>query len=601
MLPTIRQSRLRFLRLGVGLFFLTCFLRMLWPSSGPESIRLERHMNKHTPRASTVKKSSFDWGKVQFAYPAPPSEPSSFPTSRRQSFPQIQYAFERETKAEATEREARRQAVLGVFQSDWANYREFAWAKDALNPISGTWRNQFCGWSATLVDSLDTLWIMGMREAFDEAVAAVAAIDFGESTAARVNMFETNIRYLGGLLSAYDLSKREVLLNKAIELGDMLYAGFNTEHRMPVDFFEFEKAKTGKGLAVERLVVLASPGSLSLEMTRLSQITGDNKYYDAITRVMKIFHEQQQDTKLPGLWPKWVSMKSMNVSARGSFTIAASSDSTYEYLPKMHALLGGWDEMYRDMSLSFMRAANEHLFFRPMLPDEKDVLFSGNMHIDGNGVPTFDAQSEHLGCFIGGTMALGGQLLGTPADIKTGLKLAKGCAYAYAAFPTGMMPERFHAIPCNPPRATVCRWDEQTWILESHRRQGYQQRLPKGFSSAVDPRYILRPEAIESLFVAYRITGQKELQDMAWKMFKAITKGTAVDHGHASVLDVTSRKSVLDKEDYMESFWFSETLKYFYLIFSPPDLISLDDFVLNTEAHPFRLPARSNVPGSRRV
>ena len=40
----------------------------------------------------------------------------------------------------------------------------------------------------------------------------------------------------------------------------------------------------------------------------------------------------------------------------------------------------------------------------------------------------------------------------------------------------------------------------------------------------------------------------------------------------------------------LQSFWLSETLKYFYLIFSPPFLISLDDFVFNTEAHPFRRP-----------
>lgn len=39
-----------------------------------------------------------------------------------------------------------------------------------------------------------------------------------------------------------------------------------------------------------------------------------------------------------------------------------------------------------------------------------------------------------------------------------------------------------------------------------------------------------------------------------------------------------------------QSFWLAETLKYFFLIFSPPDVVSLDDFVLNTEAHPFRIP-----------
>lgn len=34
----------------------------------------------------------------------------------------------------------------------------------------------------------------------------------------------------------------------------------------------------------------------------------------------------------------------------------------------------------------------------------------------------------------------------------------------------------------------------------------------------------------------------------------------------------------------------AETLKYFYLTFSEPSVISLDEWVLNTEAHPFRIP-----------
>ena len=40
----------------------------------------------------------------------------------------------------------------------------------------------------------------------------------------------------------------------------------------------------------------------------------------------------------------------------------------------------------------------------------------------------------------------------------------------------------------------------------------------------------------------------------------------------------------------MESFWLAETLKYFYLLYSTPDVISLDEWVLNTEAHPFKRP-----------
>lgn len=37
----------------------------------------------------------------------------------------------------------------------------------------------------------------------------------------------------------------------------------------------------------------------------------------------------------------------------------------------------------------------------------------------------------------------------------------------------------------------------------------------------------------------------------------------------------------------MESFFLGETLKYLYLLFSDnPNLLSLDRFVFNTEAHP---------------
>ena len=98
-----------------------------------------------------------------------------------------------------------------------------------------------------------------------------------------------------------------------------------------------------------------------------------------------------------------------------------------------------------------------------------------------------------------------------------------------------------------------------------------------------DSRYNLRPEAIESVFVLYRTTGDRTLQDRAWKMFRAISNATKTDIAYASISDVTEQVPAL--YDSMESFWTAETLKYFYLIFSEPDVISLDDYVFNTEAH----------------
>jgi mannosyl-oligosaccharide alpha-1,2-mannosidase len=78
-----------------------------------------------------------------------------------------------------------------------------------------------------LVDALDTLWIMDLKDEFKHATAAVSAhINFATSTLEKVNLFETNIRFLGGLLAAYDLSGEEVFLDLAVEVGEMLYTAF---------------------------------------------------------------------------------------------------------------------------------------------------------------------------------------------------------------------------------------------------------------------------------------------------------------------------------------------------------------------------------------
>lgn len=55
-------------------------------------------------------------------------------------------------------------------------------------------------------------------------------------------------------------------------------------------------------------VVLAEIGSLSVEFARLAQVTGNNKYYDAIARITNEFEAWQNHTKLPGLFPLWLDV-----------------------------------------------------------------------------------------------------------------------------------------------------------------------------------------------------------------------------------------------------------------------------------------------------
>lgn len=73
-------------------------------------------------------------------------------------------------------------------------------------------------------------------------------------------------------------------------------------------------------------------------------------------------------------------------------------------------------------------------------------------------------------------------------------------------------------------------------------------------------------------------------------MFKSIQAHTTTRIAHSAIDDVTS--GAPRKTDEMESFWLAETLKYFYLLYSDPSVVDLDEYVLNTEAHPLRRPRR---------
>jgi mannosyl-oligosaccharide alpha-1,2-mannosidase len=85
----------------------------------------------------------------------------------------------------------------------------------------------------------------------------------------------------------------------------------------------------------------------------------------------------------------------------------------------------------------------------------------------------------------------------------------------------------------------------------------------------------------------YRITGDPIWQEKGWTMFEHIINATSTTYGHSAIRGVSGEYGP-EQTDEMESFWLAETLKYFYLLYSTPDVISLDDWVLNTEAHPFK-------------
>ncbi|KAJ2070839.1 hypothetical protein GGI09_008431 [Coemansia sp. S100] len=113
--------------------------------------------------------------------------------------------------------------------------------------------------------------------------------------------------------------------------------------------------------------------------------------------------------------------------------------------------------------------------------------------------------------------------------------------------------------------------------------------ISNGYYLGYDRGYLLRPETAESIMILYRITGDVMYKEWGWQIFQAIEKWTKTPAGFSAYRDVMSTKRDSQLTDSMESFFLAETLKYLYLLFSPADYFSLDEYVFNTEAHPFKI------------
>lgn len=179
------------------------------------------------------------WKKQPEHFPVPPERIIQLPSGKPKAIPKIQHDFPDESAKEKVDREKKLETIKKTFMFSWSGYKKNAWMHDELSPTSGQYRDPFCGWAATLVDSLDTLWMMGLKSEFEEATKAVANIDFTASIRNDIPLFETVIRYLGGLIAAYDLggSKYKILLDKAVELAEILIGAFDTPNRMPMTFY----------------------------------------------------------------------------------------------------------------------------------------------------------------------------------------------------------------------------------------------------------------------------------------------------------------------------------------------------------------------------
>jgi mannosyl-oligosaccharide alpha-1,2-mannosidase len=104
------------------------------------------------PPSADYSDNKFRWANVPQKFPV--TSMRTVPTSISKSIPRIQHDFGKEPATERKVRIARLNAVKGNFTHAWKGYKDHAWLRDEVMPLSGGSHDPFGGWAATLVDSL---------------------------------------------------------------------------------------------------------------------------------------------------------------------------------------------------------------------------------------------------------------------------------------------------------------------------------------------------------------------------------------------------------------------------------------------------------------
>ncbi|KAK6024697.1 glycosyl hydrolase family 47, partial [Ostertagia ostertagi] len=161
---------------------------------------------------------------------------------------------------------------------------------------------------ATIVDAIDTLWIMGLKEEYEEARSWVKhSLDFKRTAKGDLSVFETNIRFIGGLLSIYALTKDKMYVEKAEEIAKLLLPAFDTPTGIP---YAVVNVVTGSaknyGWASGQSSILSEFGSLQLEFDYLSHVTGNKIYSEKIERIRDFLTNMDKPN---GLYPLYLNPK----------------------------------------------------------------------------------------------------------------------------------------------------------------------------------------------------------------------------------------------------------------------------------------------------
>jgi mannosyl-oligosaccharide alpha-1,2-mannosidase len=418
------------------------------------------------------------------------------------------------------------EAVRAEFLHAWNGYKRAAWGRDEVRPVSGTAHDFFIpGYSfgLSIVEALDTLYVMGLDDDLARSMGWILK-NLNFDVYGEVQMFETNIRMVGGLLAGYYATGEKRLLDLAHDLGDRLLPCFTKSPSGAP--YRYVNLRTGA--VRDPKMNLAEIGTNVLEFGDLSRLTGDPKYLNASLHAYEAVIAKRSQLNLLATY--------FDVE-KGEFTspedVAPNepADSFYEYLWGGWQMLGlqqcrDWYRMLTDAILAYsVDRANGQLWFAT---------------VDYRTGEKIDHTQSELAAFYAELVAKGG-------DRQVGSDY-------YDAFTTVL--RRYEIIP-----------------------EGFDYRT---LGATDDGRgNALRPEYANAACDLWFLTHDQKYRDTAWSYFTAMRDHCRVANGYTVVKDVTTRPMTLG--DSTPGYAFAENFKYLYLMFATTPRFDPSTYYMNTE------------------
>ncbi|KAF7385526.1 hypothetical protein HZH68_013956 [Vespula germanica] len=446
---------------------------------------------------------------------------------------------------------ALREEVRSMFDHAYSSYLSYAYPYDELRSLSCDGFDTWGSFSLTLIDALDTLAVMGNFSEFRRVAKIISDRENFEANI-NVSVFETNIRVVGGLLSAHLLSRKAgvslepgwpcngPLLRLAEDMAKRLLPAFDTPTGMP---YGTVNLKYGVPEGETSITCTAGIGTFLLEFGTLSRLTGDPLYEEVAMNALKALNHYKSSIGLVG---NHIDVLTGHWTAQDS-GIGAGVDSYFEYLAKGTLL-------FQDPWLATM--FHEHKAAIEKYIRREDWHLWVSMTKGQVTLPMF----QSLDAYWPGVLSLFG-------EIEDAMKSLHNYHRVWKQF--GFTPEFYN--------------------------------IPQSEAGTDRESYPLRPELIESVMYLYRATGDPYLIQVGVDMLRSLQHSAKTKCGYATIDDVRDHR----KADRMESFFLAETTKYLYLLFDPDNfihnngqqgdliktqwghcIVDSGGYVFNTEAHP---------------